>query len=877
MKYANHSKNMLKKSSRKLKNYSIRDINEIKYVSHLLRNKLKGAGDASLYNHNERIKQNYWKYCKNIFESEDKVQPTFDESTCFDYFQNIFQEKQPHRKFEFPSWMKMLNEPTHPCNLDPPTYKEIQKIITKMKSSGSPCPIDHLSIIALKNCPILRTQLWRICKHCWENKYFPDIWKNSATILIHKKGSEEDPGNFRPITLEPVLSKVMTSLIRNRIFSFVLENKFIECDIQKWFWTGLSGTIEHTELLTHIIRNAKKKQKQLVVTLFDLKNAFGEVNHNFIRKVLKYHHIPSHISDLITSLYTNYYISVCTEAYQTHPVKVNRGVLQGDCLSPLIFNLCVNTLIECIKREEVKCLGYVYSHGVLPRHWFQFADDTAIVSALEEDNQLLCNAFNKWTTWGDLIIRIDKCHTFGVKKSATSSVQYYPMILVNRQRIPPIEMGESFIYLGKKFNFGMTIDNIKAELKEENISYITTIDKLPLTSLNKISIIQKYVYSKYRWVFSIYDLTETWVVENIDTIIGKYLRKWFQLPACANIKNLSFPTSKLGVNFPFAKTVYQKCKLSIRRILSQSKNIEIRNLYKATSLHHVPSDSIVNSILRCDLDLNVKQVAARTDQKFEKNQKSDTWNEFMELKEQNVIIKHIVSVCPAKVIAMWQGLVGILPNNIVCFIRKALLFCLPNKSNLFRWKITENNKCIMCQQPETQLHILSNCCKYLDRYKWRHDSILKTLLNKISRSSCDNIEIFADCEEGNYPCTSDLFEHVRPDIVVLIDSKVIVIELTVCFDTNTEKSRQYKQNRYKNIKGQILIPYKEMEIVFLEFTTLGFISKSSYTSFNLLLGKLGIIQNRTVIKCMETAIRGSYYIFCRRNKAWTVSELLNFY
>ena len=127
----------------------------------------------------------------------------------------FLEKKKTNRTFEFPSWMKKLNDPSEQFNLETPTYKEIQKIISKMKSSGSPCPFDHISVIVLKNCSILRTQVWRICKYCWENKIFPEIWKNSTTILIHKKGSPNDPSNFRPITLEPILSKILTSLIRN--------------------------------------------------------------------------------------------------------------------------------------------------------------------------------------------------------------------------------------------------------------------------------------------------------------------------------------------------------------------------------------------------------------------------------------------------------------------------------------------------------------------------------------------------------------------------------------------------------------------------------------------------------------------------------------
>ena len=111
------------------------------------------------------------------------------------------------------------------------------------------------------------------------------------------------------------------------------------------------------------------------------------------------------------------------------------------------------------QKRKVKFLGYVCTEHTIPRHWF--ADDTAIVTALQEDNQLLCNAFSKWCTWADLSIRVDKCHTFGMKKSATSSVQYDPIILVNRERIPPIERDKSFIYLGKQFNDGMKIENIK--------------------------------------------------------------------------------------------------------------------------------------------------------------------------------------------------------------------------------------------------------------------------------------------------------------------------------------------------------------------------------------------------------------------------------
>ena len=180
--------------------------------------------------------------------------------------------------------------------------------------------------------------------------------------------------------------KVVTSHIRNNIFTFVVENNYVETNIQKGFWSNISGTNEHTELLTNILKDAKNKQRKLVVTLSDLKNGFGDVHHNLIKTLLKYHHISPSIINLKNSLYSDYFISITTKNFITIPIKVNRGVLQGDCLSPLIFNLCVNTLIRSIESEKVGYLGYVLDKILSPRHWFQFADDTAIITAKETTN-----------------------------------------------------------------------------------------------------------------------------------------------------------------------------------------------------------------------------------------------------------------------------------------------------------------------------------------------------------------------------------------------------------------------------------------------------------------------------------------------------------
>ena len=126
--------------------------------------------------------------------------------------------------------------------------------------------------------------------------------------------------------------------------------------------------------MAHIINTARTKQRSLVITLLDLKNAFGELHHNLIYEVLKYHHIPDPINELIRSLYTNFQTSIITEQFSTSFITVGRGVLQGDCLSPLLFNMSFNTFVQHIKSESYTQLGFwkFNKSGIPcnPIHWF---------------------------------------------------------------------------------------------------------------------------------------------------------------------------------------------------------------------------------------------------------------------------------------------------------------------------------------------------------------------------------------------------------------------------------------------------------------------------------------------------------------------------
>ena len=76
-------------------------------------------------------------------------------------------------------------------------------------------------------------------------------------------------------------------------------------------------------------------------------------------------------------------------------------------------------------------------------------------STNERENQLLLNCFSRRCQWACIIIRVDKCAVFGIKKFSTSSLQFQPRLLINSEVIPPVKQGESFKHLGRFFNFDM--------------------------------------------------------------------------------------------------------------------------------------------------------------------------------------------------------------------------------------------------------------------------------------------------------------------------------------------------------------------------------------------------------------------------------------
>ena len=103
--------------------------------------------------------------------------------------------------------------------------EEILKIIRALnihKAHGH----DHTSIRMIKICDkSFLKPLVLLFQNSAKLSYFPDIWKRSNIIPVHKKNDKQLVKNYRPISLLLIFGKIFEKIIFNKIYLFLLEER----------------------------------------------------------------------------------------------------------------------------------------------------------------------------------------------------------------------------------------------------------------------------------------------------------------------------------------------------------------------------------------------------------------------------------------------------------------------------------------------------------------------------------------------------------------------------------------------------------------------------------------------------------------------------
>ena len=160
------------------------------------------------------------------------------------------------------------------------------------------------------------------------------------------------------------------------------------------------------------------------------------------------------------------------------------------------------------------------------------------------------------------MIRVDKCHSFGMKKVGSSSRQYKPKLYINNELIPTIEINESFKYLGRHFDYSMSNQEHKDNLCDTVDELLKDIDSLPL--------------------HPIADISMTWIKQTLDNKVNDYIRRWLEMPISGTLDVISLSKQKCELGFVSVSSRFAQCQNTIRSCLKNSQNSDSRKIYQKT-------------------------------------------------------------------------------------------------------------------------------------------------------------------------------------------------------------------------------------------------------------------------------------------------------
>ena len=179
-----------------------------------------------------------------------------------------------------------------------PTLAELTDVVKKARSKSAP-GYSGTSYKVYKKCPLLLKRLHKLIKVVWRQQKIPECWQFAEGCLIPKEENSKHIKQFRTISLLSVEGKIFFSMMSHRITIYMLENKYLDVSVQKGGVPGFSGCLEHTSVLTQLIKEARENKGELSVVWLDLTNAYGSIPHKFVAETLRRYHVPGEIQTML--------------------------------------------------------------------------------------------------------------------------------------------------------------------------------------------------------------------------------------------------------------------------------------------------------------------------------------------------------------------------------------------------------------------------------------------------------------------------------------------------------------------------------------------------------------------------------------------------
>ena len=324
------------------------------------------------------------------------------------------------------------------------------------------------------------------------NKIMPSSLPEGLVIFLPKSGKDPEKINaWRPLTMLNSIYKICSGLIACRA------DKIIESVIhrQQYGFVKKRQAADLIELLNHIIK--EKENKKLAVVGMDFRGAFDTVKHEAIIRVLKRKNFGPNFTLMVATLLIDNTSTIIVNGrmdQNEEKVKVERSARQGDPLSPFLFILVLDELLEIINANKKLAGTYVGDEYV---KCFTYADDNYTVLTNNEthsvQNQVdeLLKMMSKFRKIRGLEINVSKSEILTNEPNLANEITEVSGIVVK----PHItSLG---VKIGKNINLLDTIeskiDNAISVWNRKGLNFIEKIDVINYIIIPKVTHILRHI------------------------------------------------------------------------------------------------------------------------------------------------------------------------------------------------------------------------------------------------------------------------------------------------------------------------------------------------------------------------------------------------